>query len=554
MDGLSGTRSFGSTFDFTAPADAGLDLLSRAREHMQNGQPQDALAACRGVLQSDPGNAEALNLAGVAAFQTGLAEEALEMLQTAAAFAPDNAEILTNLGNVLGAAGRADEAAAAYADALRSNPRYAEAAFNQGLLRESLGDIEEALASYEQAIENAPIHSGARLGRASALKSLRRLDAARAAYEDILRREPRLAAARTNLAAVLQELGDFEGAAACCREALKSQPDLVEAHYNLGIALQELGQFEEALSCYERVLQDQPENAAAALNIACGLQELERFEEAAQAYRRTLAIDPDFAKAHVNLADLHLQQGHPADALAVCDGFLAAHPGNTDLLACKALALWDLGEADEARRLADFDRFVRPVRIEAPGGFEELDAFNAALCAHVESHPTLSYAPQSHATRKGRHSGELLDRHKGPVAGLEAAIWHAVNAYKKEMGADPSHPFLAAPPANMTLSVWGVVMQSAGHQIPHIHPAAWLSGVYYARVPEVVSHRDGGKAGWIEFGKPPEHFHNAVAPQTHSVKPEPGMMVLFPSYFYHHTVPFETDETRVSIAFDLMPG
>jgi len=28
---------------------------------------------------------------------------------------------------------------------------------------------------------------------------------------------------------------------------------------------------------------------------------------------------------------------------------------------------------------------------------------------------------------------------------------------------------------------------------------------------------------------------------------------LFPSYFYHGSVPFETDEMRISIAFDILP-
>ena len=32
-----------------------------------------------------------------------------------------------------------------------------------------------------------------------------------------------------------------------------------------------------------------------------------------------------------------------------------------------------------------------------------------------------------------------------------------------------------------------------------------------------------------------------------------GRVVLFPSYFYHRTIPFESDEQRISIAFDLMP-
>ena len=41
----------------------------------------------------------------------------------------------------------------------------------------------------------------------------------------------------------------------------------------------------------------------------------------------------------------------------------------------------------------------------------------------------------------------------------------------------------------------------------------------------------------------------AVAPTQ--VKPKEGLLVLFPSYFYHRTVPYEADEERLSVAFDL---
>jgi hypothetical protein len=36
------------------------------------------------------------------------------------------------------------------------------------------------------------------------------------------------------------------------------------------------------------------------------------------------------------------------------------------------------------------------------------------------------------------------------------------------------------------------------------------------------------------------------------IRPEEGLMVLFPSYFYHGTVPLESDEVRISIAFDVI--
>jgi hypothetical protein len=39
----------------------------------------------------------------------------------------------------------------------------------------------------------------------------------------------------------------------------------------------------------------------------------------------------------------------------------------------------------------------------------------------------------------------------------------------------------------------------------------------------------------------------------HFVKPKPGRLVLFPSYMWHGTVPFTTDEARMTIAFDAVP-
>jgi tetratricopeptide (TPR) repeat protein len=562
----SAAELYSGGIDFSPPPAPALDvdLLNRARGALRQGKPQDALNLARQALSTNPEDSEALNIAGVAAFQSGEGEQGLDLLRTAVAFAPKNAEAHTNLGNILAALDKHDEAENAYTCAIAANPDYADAPFNLGVLMEAQERPGDALEAYTRALEISPDHSGAHQGRGNALKALARLDEAKSAYEAALERNPALPEARTNLAAVLQELGDFESAAREAKRAFAADPDLLEAEFNYAIALQELGRFEDAIDAYKDVLSHAPEHAASALNIGYGLQQLGRLDEAGHAFEKTIEIDPDFAKAHVNLADLHLQQGEPQAALKVCDAFLQSHPGQTDLLAFKAVALWDSGEEEQARRLNDFDRFVTTAQITPPKEFGSLDAFNDALCEHVLAHPTLTQSPQSHATRKGRHSGELLTDPKGPIAGLEAEILRLASAYRDELGrdelgrdergSDDTHPFVAHSPGEWTLSAWGVVMQAAGHQIPHIHPAAWLSGVYYPRLPEIVSAPDGDKAGWIEFGRPPEHFHNACEPETLSIQPEAGLMVLFPSYFYHHTVPFEADGMRISIAFDLMPA
>ena len=177
--------------------------------------------------------------------------------------------------------------------------------------------------------------------------------------------------------------------------------------------------------------------------------------------------------------------------------------------------------------------------------------FNQALAEHILAHPTLVVAPTSHATRQGRHTGELLAEPKGPVAGLEARINEAVAAYIRALPQDPDHPFLANPPERWRLTAWSVVLEAQGHQVPHIHPA-WLSGVYYVKVPQVVASDEARRAGWIEFGRPNPQIPATVEPEIRAYRPEEGLMVLFPSYFYHHTVPFETGEQRISIAFDVL--
>jgi uncharacterized protein (TIGR02466 family) len=101
--------------------------------------------------------------------------------------------------------------------------------------------------------------------------------------------------------------------------------------------------------------------------------------------------------------------------------------------------------------------------------------------------------------------------------------------------------------------MWGVVLKSQGHQSPHIHPPSWISGCYYIRVPKEVTMAGTGYPGWIEFGRPHRSFDAKAEPAITRVQPKEGLMLLFPSFFYHATVPFEFEETRICIAFDISP-
>jgi uncharacterized protein (TIGR02466 family) len=97
---------------------------------------------------------------------------------------------------------------------------------------------------------------------------------------------------------------------------------------------------------------------------------------------------------------------------------------------------------------------------------------------------------------------------------------------------------------------WSVRLRASDYHIDHIHPQGWLSSAFYVETPSAVE-RD--RQGWLGFGRPIFRTRPALEPERW-VRPEPGRLVLFPSYLWHGTAPFASDETRLSLAFDVLPA
>lgn len=100
--------------------------------------------------------------------------------------------------------------------------------------------------------------------------------------------------------------------------------------------------------------------------------------------------------------------------------------------------------------------------------------------------------------------------------------------------------------------MWSVLLRANGFHFNHFHGQGWISSACYVDLPESIG--TGNGAGWIKFGEP-------VLPATtlgaeYFVKPEPGLLVLFPSWMWHGTVPFTgaAQATRLTVAFDIVPA
>lgn len=451
-------------------------------------------------------------------------------------------------------AGDVKGAARLYDRVLELDPRHVDALSNRGLALLSLGRFEDAVPAIETAISITPNAADLHFNLGTALDELWRYEDATAAYENCIRLEPTYAPAHFNLAGLMMSASRPLDAVTHYQDAIMHDPGYVEAHFGLGVAKQDAGLFEDAIDSYRQAIIYQPNHAGAHANMGFCLKELERFEEAHDAYRKAMALSPNNSKILSTMCDVYLASGDPATGLEICDAFLEDHPGDVSAMAFKAAAHNELDDHEGLRKVHNFDLLVRPNIVDVPDGFDDLAAFNAALVDHVLNHPTLVEAPASYSTMNGRHTSELFAGELGPMVAFEKIIRAAEAAYREDVPIDPAQSWCAQRPKRTKLNCWSVVMNSQGHQLSHIHPSGWLSGVYYPRLPDVIDDDDPNHEGWIEFGRTTDNYSGKKEPDVRMYKPREGLMVLFPSYFYHRTIPFHSDQLRFSIAFDICPA
>ena len=68
-------------------------------------------------------------------------------------------------------------------------------------------------------------------------------------------------------------------------------------------------------------------------------------------------------------------------------------------------------------------------------------------------------------------------------------------------------------------------------------------------MPDAINAASNDRVGWIKFGRPEKRFELAVEPEVRSYRPEEGLMVLFPWFMFHRTIPFQSHQKRICVAF-----
>jgi tetratricopeptide (TPR) repeat protein len=438
--------------------------------------------------------------------------------------------------------------------AIAGNPLLEEA-----LRAQNAGRIEDAARLYEQVLRYQPDNFVA----CGNLGMIRWQAKDYGASEPLLRRALALAPANpeahVNLALTFQDLGRFDEAIACCEAALKRSPEHRRALDTLAGALAAAGRYEQAIALLSRIVRKRPGHAKAYAYLGTLYAKLGRLDEAVREFRQASNIDRSDAVSMAAAAECLLLTGKAEESLIEADKALALNAYDVRALGLKTLALAELGRRDEERWLSDPERLIHAHRLSDIGyGAEDVVRLNRALSAFAQKEPTLREDPPQYATFKGWHSTRnLADYPDAPIEELKRFIRHGFEARLARLAEeDAAHPLVRAAPRDYRLDLWTVKLRGGGGKmLPHIHVDGWLSGVYYVDVPAVVDDPGAGGAGWIKFGTPRADMRISREPLTRTVKPEPGKMLTFPSYFWHDTVPLPEGrgEHRLCYSWDYQP-
>ena len=599
------------------PTAGTLERLRGASALLFQRRAAEAAEQLRALKARQPRLVEARRLLGLALREQGdLPGAELEFREALAIeLRPELYEALAATLEAGGLRGAAEEA---YRAALAIDPVFSRAAAGLSELLLNENRIDEALAVIAPVGARADADIHALSAHALALKAQRRLDEAIEIYRRGVQVAPRSGVAEHNLAAAYGDAEYFAEAEASARRAFAKGLDAPQTWLALARALQGQDRFAEAEQAYRQAVRRLPDDPDAHADLAqllwmrtedpvAACEAIDAAMLARPAHARLSAAKAkvleyagDFEAAYGVLSDaiaqgpadpaLHIQASHliarsiPDQALIHAERAAALAPGQLEALNALCLANLAVGRAQAAADLAgalrqrmpldqqaialqatawrllgdprygelhDYASMVRSWTIDTPSGWPSLEAFLRDLAHSLQQRHSLRTHPVGQSLRHGVQTQQRLDRSRDPVIrAFFQAIDGPIRRHLQALGSGPD-PLRARNTGGYRFEgAWSVRLRPDGYHTDHLHAKGWLSSACYIALPQAV---ERGHEGWLKFGQPGVPTEPALAAETF-VKPEPGKLVLFPSYIWHGTAPFTGDESRLTIAFDLLPG
>lgn len=535
----------------TAELDPDTPFAAAALGELYFSQDQVVLAekAWRDALSRDPHFLPAVFALVEWLTTSGRANEALQVLQSAWKDSPDPA-LLTLRAGAFDALGKFDRALDDYRAAVTASKRAPAALQNLATALLAVGRVTEAEEAARDALTTRHGHPGLWQILAQALLSQDRFDEALAALESALERDPLHPGAHRELAQLVwMRTGDIHTALARLDGALATTADPAPLQVLKAKFLEYAGDHVGA----QKILTEAAARPGAPNYVLCAASQILTTSN------RTLAADlaaqaveraPRDRFGLATLAQAQLAAGDLDGAEATSLRIRGLDPTDQHGLALLATT-WRLKQDPRAAALHDYPALVSTFMIETPEGWANLPSYLADLeRALGERHGLLAH-PIGQSVRGGIQTNVRLELADDPaLKAFFEAIDAPIRAYIAALGQGDDPLRSRVGKGYRLAGSWSVRLNPGGRHVDHLHHKGWISSAFYVGIPPAVAASD--RQGSLRFGMPGTPTRPALEAE-YWIKPQPGMLALFPSYLWHGTEPFEGDAPRLTIAFDVVP-
>ena len=215
---------------------------------------------------------------------------------------------------------------------------------------------------------------------------------------------------------------------------------------------------------------------------------------------------------------------------------------------------WELNEQDffelegvELEELALIDRINLYYKGNTEVQFSDDEKIFVEKAKSILNESRILNRRQTLLENGNQTSGNIFDIKNYDTNEIQNIIRTEVEKYRERFKKS-EEGLIKKMPTEYSLYGWLISMKSGGNLKPHIHTEGWLSGSIYINVPQKLKVNSGNLV--VSLGEDNDAI-DARINEKKTINVVTGSMVLFPASLMHYTIPFESEEERIVLAFDV---
>ena len=280
----------------------GQAILESAINNHAKGDIKEASKFYKLYLEKGLKNANVYLNYGVICQNNNNINEAISLYKRCIDDFPHRHESYSNLGNLYRIMGKNKDAEILIRKAIKLNPNFDLAYNNLGNTLNAQKKFKEAEKAFLKAININPNFAVAINNLASLYKDQNKLDIAEEMTRKALAINDKIPEAQNNLGIILKKIGNIKEAKLAFENAIKINKNFDIAYCNLGNLLQEIGNLEEAKIVYKKSIDINPNSELSFYNLGIILRDTGKIKEADELFQKVVELKPNFAFGHMNLA------------------------------------------------------------------------------------------------------------------------------------------------------------------------------------------------------------------------------------------------------------